>query len=299
MSFGRRSLPPLSATLPSLLSVPIKQPTQCFSIVRHGRSALQATRGLPRNRRINKQNPSPALPVCHNLAAITIQITCQKAFAAVLAAAQGAFRSGESPGSAAMHVFSVVGEAEFNPKKHVEKILGKIGDGDVTVACWEPGQISPYHCHPHATEIYFCFEGGGVMRTPRRNDRRRARRLRRPSARRGARIRKRGQAHAAVPRPLRRRHGLRAISTGAAATVSSKAPKTRIITGAIRSTPDRRVHASQTGCPHPSRPVRSHLWMHGTETSDCRLNQSRATTQGRRNTQGMRKHGCSRNRIAR
>ena len=65
-----------------------------------------------------------------------------------------------------MHVFSVVDEAEFNPKKHVEKILGTIEDGDVTVACWEPGQISPYHCHPHATEIYFCFEGGGTMRTP-------------------------------------------------------------------------------------------------------------------------------------
>ena len=27
--------------------------------------------------------------------------------------------------------------------------------------------MSPYHCHPHATEIYFCFEGGGTMRTPR------------------------------------------------------------------------------------------------------------------------------------
>ena len=65
-----------------------------------------------------------------------------------------------------MHVFSVVEEAEFNPKKHVEKILGTIGEGDVTVACWEPGQISPYHCHPNATEIYFCFEGGGTMRTP-------------------------------------------------------------------------------------------------------------------------------------
>ena len=38
-----------------------------------------------------------------------------------------------------MHVFSVTGEAEFNPKKHVEKILGTIADGDVTVACWEPG----------------------------------------------------------------------------------------------------------------------------------------------------------------
>ena len=65
-----------------------------------------------------------------------------------------------------MQVFSVTGEAEFNPKKHVEKILGTIEDGDVTVACWEPGQISPNHCHPHATEIYFCFEGGGTMRTP-------------------------------------------------------------------------------------------------------------------------------------
>ena len=29
-----------------------------------------------------------------------------------------------------------------------------------------PGQISPYHRHPDATEIYFCFEGGGTMRTP-------------------------------------------------------------------------------------------------------------------------------------
>jgi quercetin dioxygenase-like cupin family protein len=63
-------------------------------------------------------------------------------------------------------VFSLVDEQEFNPKRHVEKILGKVLDGDVTVACWEPGQISPYHCHPHATEIYFCFEGGGAMRTP-------------------------------------------------------------------------------------------------------------------------------------
>jgi quercetin dioxygenase-like cupin family protein len=65
-----------------------------------------------------------------------------------------------------MHVFSLEDEQEFDPKKHVEKILGTIADGDVTVACWEPGQVSPYHCHPHATEIYFCFTGGGTMRTP-------------------------------------------------------------------------------------------------------------------------------------
>jgi quercetin dioxygenase-like cupin family protein len=65
-----------------------------------------------------------------------------------------------------MLVFSVVEEQLFKPKRHVEKILGRVAEGDVTVACWEPSQISPNHCHPHATEIYFCFEGGGKMRTP-------------------------------------------------------------------------------------------------------------------------------------
>ncbi len=65
-----------------------------------------------------------------------------------------------------MHVFSLQGEAEWNPKRHVEKIIGRFGEGDVTVACWEPGQISPYHAHPNCTEIYFCFEGGGKMKIP-------------------------------------------------------------------------------------------------------------------------------------
>ncbi len=65
-----------------------------------------------------------------------------------------------------MRAFSVVDEQRFDPKRHVENILGTSAGGDVSVACWEPGQISPNHCHPNATEIYFCFEGGGVMRTP-------------------------------------------------------------------------------------------------------------------------------------
>lgn len=65
-----------------------------------------------------------------------------------------------------MHVFNLEREQQWDPRHHVEKILGTIADGDVTVACWEPGQISPYHCHPEATEIYFCFSGGGTMRTP-------------------------------------------------------------------------------------------------------------------------------------
>jgi quercetin dioxygenase-like cupin family protein len=65
-----------------------------------------------------------------------------------------------------MHVFDVSREQEWNTAHHVEKILGIVEGGDVTVACWEPGQVSPYHCHPQATEIYFCWSGGGTMRTP-------------------------------------------------------------------------------------------------------------------------------------
>lgn len=65
-----------------------------------------------------------------------------------------------------MHAFSLADEQEFDPQEHVEKILGEVADGDFTVACWEPGQVSPNHCHPDATEIYFCFSGGGTMKTP-------------------------------------------------------------------------------------------------------------------------------------
>lgn len=67
-----------------------------------------------------------------------------------------------------MHVFNLKAEQAFDPKKHMERVLGRVGEGDVTIACWEPEQTSPYHCHPTATatEIYFCFEGGGTMRTP-------------------------------------------------------------------------------------------------------------------------------------
>jgi len=65
-----------------------------------------------------------------------------------------------------MFVFDLQTEKRFDPKKHVENILGTIGEGDVSVACWEPGQISPHHSHPFATEIYFCVEGGGKMKIP-------------------------------------------------------------------------------------------------------------------------------------
>jgi quercetin dioxygenase-like cupin family protein len=61
--------------------------------------------------------------------------------------------------------FDLKAEAAFDPKKHLERVLGREAEGDVTIACWEPGQTSPYHCHPDAVEIYFCLEGGGEMRS--------------------------------------------------------------------------------------------------------------------------------------
>ncbi|MGE0255731.1 MAG: cupin domain-containing protein [Alphaproteobacteria bacterium] len=67
-----------------------------------------------------------------------------------------------------MHVFDLRTEQVFDPRHHIEKILGVESGGDFTVACWEPGQTSPNHCHPDCTEIYFCFEGGGVMHAPGR-----------------------------------------------------------------------------------------------------------------------------------
>lgn len=64
-----------------------------------------------------------------------------------------------------MDVFVLREEKEFRSDSHIEKILGEYSGGDVTIACWEPGQVSPNHAHPEAIEIYFCSEGGGTMRT--------------------------------------------------------------------------------------------------------------------------------------
>ena len=133
-----------------------------------------------------------------------------------------------------MQVFNLTHEAEFNTHKHVEKILGKVGDGDVTVACWEPGQISPYHCHPHATEIYFCFEGGGTMRTPERERRGGARRLRGASARRGARIRERARSARCCSACATAATWRRGTWNGAAARAGRKARKTPNISANVR-----------------------------------------------------------------
>lgn len=65
-----------------------------------------------------------------------------------------------------MHLFDLRAEQQFDAQVRMERVLLTTDGGDFTCACWEPGHVSPYHCHPYATESYLCFEGGGLMRTP-------------------------------------------------------------------------------------------------------------------------------------
>jgi len=67
-----------------------------------------------------------------------------------------------------METFSLPNEQRWDPQKHVESILGQTEGGDYSIACWEPGQISPHHSHPECTEIYLCISGKGVMSVPGR-----------------------------------------------------------------------------------------------------------------------------------
>ena len=54
-----------------------------------------------------------------------------------------------------MMSFDLKAEQKFSSVKHVEKILGVESGGDVTVACWEPGQVSPNHRHPGPQKFIF------------------------------------------------------------------------------------------------------------------------------------------------
>src|SRR2546428_11030946 len=70
-----------------------------------------------------------------------------------------------------MEVIDLKAAQEFSPQHHVHKSLTATPRSDITIACWEPGQTSPIHCHPGADEIYHVMEGRGLFsdgRTERR-----------------------------------------------------------------------------------------------------------------------------------
>jgi mannose-6-phosphate isomerase-like protein (cupin superfamily) len=63
-----------------------------------------------------------------------------------------------------MFTYRVSEHKKFQPGHHSENILCQQDPGDVSIACHEPNQIGPYHAHPKCAEIYYCIEGGGIMR---------------------------------------------------------------------------------------------------------------------------------------
>lgn len=52
---------------------------------------------------------------------------------------------------------------EFSPTHHVHRSLTSTARSDISIACWEPGQTSPIHFHPHADEIYHVLVGEGIF----------------------------------------------------------------------------------------------------------------------------------------
>ena len=67
-----------------------------------------------------------------------------------------------------MEVIDLKAAQEFSPHRHVHKSLTATPRSDITIACWEPGQTSPIHCHPTADEIYHVLEGEGLFNDGRR-----------------------------------------------------------------------------------------------------------------------------------
>ena len=57
-----------------------------------------------------------------------------------------------------MHVFSVVEQAEFDPKKHVEKILGQVEAGDADLPHRDLPRGSRASLRPSGDERSLCRE---------------------------------------------------------------------------------------------------------------------------------------------
>src|SRR3990172_2430981 len=62
-----------------------------------------------------------------------------------------------------MEVLDLKGAREFSPQHHVQRFLTNTPYCSVSVASWEPGQVSPIHHHPGADEIYHVLEGEGLF----------------------------------------------------------------------------------------------------------------------------------------
>lgn len=62
-----------------------------------------------------------------------------------------------------MEILDLKKAEQFSPEHHIHLTLSQSPLCAVSIACWEPGQVSPIHSHPEADEIYHVLEGEGVF----------------------------------------------------------------------------------------------------------------------------------------
>lgn len=70
-----------------------------------------------------------------------------------------------------MQILDLKQAEEFSPAQHIQKTLAESRRCAISIACWEPGQVSPIHAHRDADEIYHVLHGEGVFRDGRREQR--------------------------------------------------------------------------------------------------------------------------------
>jgi quercetin dioxygenase-like cupin family protein len=66
-----------------------------------------------------------------------------------------------------MWILDLTQAEEFSPTHHIQKTLAESPRCGISIACWEPEQVSPIHAHPGADEIYHVLRGEGVFRDGR------------------------------------------------------------------------------------------------------------------------------------
>ena len=75
-----------------------------------------------------------------------------------------------------MRILDLTQAEEFSPTHHIQKTLAASPRCGISIACWEPEQVSPIHAHRGADEIYhqvmsltrmvLCRIQAGADRTP-------------------------------------------------------------------------------------------------------------------------------------
>lgn len=63
----------------------------------------------------------------------------------------------------AVHSLNINSLIKYSPEARVNQPLMESKDFVTRMNCYEPGQVTPFHVHPHDDEVIFCVEGRGAI----------------------------------------------------------------------------------------------------------------------------------------